>query len=76
MIHRGKHNPPLPATVDQIRGDRDRLIEHSAELRRFDPEVVLDMIAGDQRQAAMVVNTFRGIARRLVITGQHGCVRL
>src|SRR5580692_11214745 len=66
VLHRGKHMPPLPASVRRIAGDRNRLAEHAAELRRWPPDVVLDMISGDEHQARAVVDTFRGIARRLV----------
>lgn len=66
VVHRGRHDAPLPASVERIHGDRDRLAEHAAEFRRHPPDVVLDMIAGDERQARAVVDAFRGIARRLV----------
>jgi nucleoside-diphosphate-sugar epimerase len=66
VLHRGKHTPPLPASVRLIAGDRDRLAEHAAEFRRLSPDAVLDMISGDEHQARAVVDTFHGIARRLV----------
>jgi hypothetical protein len=66
VLHRGKHNPPLPSSVRRIAGDRDNLSENAAEFRRLSPDVVLDMISGDERQARAVVDAFRGVARRLV----------
>jgi len=66
VLHRGKHNPALPASVRRIIGDRDRLADHADEFRREPPDVALDMISGDERQARAVVDAFRGIARRLV----------
>jgi nucleoside-diphosphate-sugar epimerase len=66
VLHRGKHNPVLPASVRRITGDRDRLAEHADEFRRQPPDVVLDMISGDERHARAVMDAFRGIARRLV----------
>jgi nucleoside-diphosphate-sugar epimerase len=66
VLHRGKHAPPLPASVRRIAGDRGRLAEHAAEFRRWPPDVVLDMISGDEHQARAVVDTFQGIARRLI----------
>jgi nucleoside-diphosphate-sugar epimerase len=66
VLHRGKHAPPLPASVRRMTGDRDRLAEHSTELRHWSPDVVLDMISGDEHHARAVVDAFHGIARRLV----------
>jgi len=67
VVHRGKHAAALPR-VDYITGDRDRPAELAAVFRRRTPDVVLDMIAGDERQARAVVDAFRGIAGRLVTT--------
>ncbi len=64
VVHRGTH--PAAGTARYMAGHRDRLAEHAAEFRRFQPDVVLDMIAGDERQARAVVDAFRGLARRLV----------
>jgi len=69
VVHRGRRKPALEAArypVRRLIADRDRLAEHSAAFRSDPPDVVIDMIAGDDRQARAVVNTFRGIARRLV----------
>lgn len=66
VLHRGLHSPPLLESVRQIIGDRDRLAEHATEFRDWRPDVVLDMISGDERQALAVVETFAGIAQRLV----------
>jgi nucleoside-diphosphate-sugar epimerase len=66
VLHRGKHAPPLPAAVRRMVGDRDRLAEHAAEFRQSPPDVVLDMISGDEHHARAVVDAFHGIARRLV----------
>ena len=66
VLHRGKHNPRLPAPVRRISGDRDKRTEHATEFKRLSPDVVLDMISGDERQARAVVDAFRGIACRLV----------
>jgi nucleoside-diphosphate-sugar epimerase len=68
VVHRGKHAGALPSSVHHIIGDRDNLAGLAIEFRRQPPEVVLDMIAGDERQARAVVDAFRGIAGRLVTT--------
>jgi nucleoside-diphosphate-sugar epimerase len=66
VLHRGKHAPPLPTSVRRMAGDRDQLAEYAVELRGWSPDVVLDMISGDEHQARIVVDTFHGIARRLI----------
>lgn len=68
VVSRGKHSGALPASVHHVIGDRDRLGELAAEFRRQPPDVVLDMIAGDELHARAVVDAFRGISRRLVTT--------
>ncbi|HTT63210.1 MAG TPA: NAD-dependent epimerase/dehydratase family protein [Bryobacteraceae bacterium] len=68
VLHRGRHSGALPDSVHHLVGDRDRLIGLDPEFRRRPPDVVLDMIAGDERQARAVVDAFRGIAGRLVTT--------
>jgi len=71
VVHRGKRSGALPAAVQSVTyilGDRDRLAELAAEIRRQPPDVVLDMIAGDERQARAVVDGLRGIVGRLVTT--------
>jgi nucleoside-diphosphate-sugar epimerase len=66
VLHRGKRSPPLPPSVRPLIGDRDKLAESAAEFRRFSPDVVLDMISGDEHHARAVVDAFAGLARRLV----------
>jgi len=66
VLHRGKHTPSLPVSVRRTVGDRDRLADHAEEFRRWPPDVVLDMISGDEHQARAVVDAFQGMARRLV----------
>ena len=66
VLHRGRHNPILPAGVRVLRGNRDSLAEHAALFRGEPPDVVLDMIAGDARHARATVDAFRGVAARLV----------
>jgi uncharacterized protein YbjT (DUF2867 family) len=68
VVHRGKHSAALPANARYVIGDRDRLADLAAAFERHRPDVVLDMIAGDERHARAVVGCFRGIAGRLVTT--------
>ena len=75
VVHRGKHSGALPPSVHRVIGDRDRLAELAAAFRRQPPDVVLDTIAGDERQARAVVDAFRGIAGRLVTTSSMDVYR-
>jgi nucleoside-diphosphate-sugar epimerase len=67
VFHRGRTRADLPAGVEHILGDRQRLGEHRDDFRRLAPEVVVDMIAFHERDALGLVETFRGVARRTVV---------
>jgi len=67
VFHRGQTRGELPSSVEQVRGDRRNLEEHTTEIRRFGPEVVVDMIAFTEADAIGLVETFRGLARRAVV---------
>jgi nucleoside-diphosphate-sugar epimerase len=64
-FHRG-NAAPIPGTTE-IHGDRNRLAEYREQFARFAPEVVVDMILSSGAQARMMMNTIRGIARRVVV---------
>lgn len=50
-----------------ITGDRKRLGEHREAIRRFAPEVVIDLIASSGAQARQLAEVIEGVARRAVI---------
>src|SRR5258706_13748402 len=58
---------PAPAGVDEIRGDRNQLIASAQELKRFAPDVVIDLVISSDTQAKELMNIFRGAARRVVM---------
>lgn len=67
VFHRGTgEGPPLPEGVAHVHGDRRRLAEHRETLRRLQPEVVLDMVSFTQSDAEGLMETFRGVAGRVV----------
>jgi nucleoside-diphosphate-sugar epimerase len=66
VFHRGRTVSALPPKVRIVAGDRHRLADHAEELRGWCPEVVVDMILFKEQDAVSVVETFRGVARRLV----------
>jgi nucleoside-diphosphate-sugar epimerase len=67
VFHRGRTHTELPASVQHLLGDRHRLVDHRDEFRRLGPEVVVDMIAYTEDDARGLVETSRGLARRMVV---------
>jgi nucleoside-diphosphate-sugar epimerase len=66
VFHRGQTEANLPASVNYIVGDRHSLFNYRSEFEQHSPDVVLDMIPYTQLEAQGVVETFKGIARRVV----------
>lgn len=56
----------LAAGAEAIRVDRRELLAHTAALRGFAPEIVVDLILSSGRQAAELIEVFAGHARRIV----------
>ena len=75
MFHRGRTGTELPEGVEHFLGDRQGLEDHVDELRSFGPEVVLDMIPMNERDAQGVVEVFRGVARRIVAISSEDVYR-
>jgi len=67
VFHRGKASVSFPSEVRTITGDRNRLSEYATALHRFEPDVVVDVILSSAAQARQLMDTFRGVARRVVI---------
>jgi nucleoside-diphosphate-sugar epimerase len=65
VFHRG--TTATPAGVDEIRGDRNQLSASSQELKRFAPDVVIDLVISSGSQAEELMNIFRGATRRVVM---------
>ena len=66
VFHRGRREADLPEGVERVRGDRRGLEKHASGLRRLDPDVVLDMIPMNERDARGLMGAFRGVAGRVV----------
>src|SRR3981081_3682104 len=56
-----------PSGVDEIRGDRHQLNASAQQLRRFAPDVVIDLVISSGPQAEELMNIFRGATRRVVM---------
>src|SRR5258707_6105177 len=64
IFHRG--NTRLPQGAEEILGDRQFLLDHQPEFRRQKFDVVVDFVLSSGRQAQQLMDTFRGIAGRVV----------
>jgi nucleoside-diphosphate-sugar epimerase len=56
----------LPPAVSHIYGERQNLSAFAAALARLAPGVVLDMFPYAEQETRVVMQTFRGVARRVV----------
>ncbi len=75
VFHRGQNTIDLPQGVQEILGDRHSLASHTEQFRRFEPEVVLDMIPFTEQDAQEVMSTFQGIAGRVVAISSQDVYR-
>ena len=64
VFHRGKTS--APQGTEEILGDRQTLQDHQPEFRRQKFDVVVDFVLSSARQAQQLMDTFRGIAGRVV----------
>lgn len=65
VFHRG--TTPLAPGLQEIRGDRNQLAESAHDLKRFAPEVVIDVVLSSASQAEQLMNTFPGATERVVM---------
>src|ERR1700716_536157 len=65
VFHRG--TTAAPADVEETRGDRHQLTATAQELKRFAPDVVVDLVISAGAQAEELMNIFRGATRRVVM---------
>ncbi len=66
VLHRPESTTPVPDGTHSIRGDRRRLSDSAPALRAFMADVVVDLILSSGRQAAELMDVFRGYAGRVV----------
>jgi nucleoside-diphosphate-sugar epimerase len=65
VVHRG--TTATPAGVVEIRGDHNQLNASAEELKRFAPDVVIDLVLSSGPQAEVLMNVFRGAIRRILM---------
>jgi nucleoside-diphosphate-sugar epimerase len=66
VFHRGQTEDELPIAVQHIHGERKDLSTFIADFEKCVPDVVLDLIPYVEQDAITLMNTFRGIAKRVV----------
>lgn len=65
IFHRGKAT--APAGVTEIHGDRNQLQASALALKKFAPDVVIDLVVSTGSQAEQLMQTFRGMTGRIVM---------
>ncbi len=66
VFHRGQTVSELPSAVRHIYGKRKDLSTFVADFKKLAPDVVLDMIPYTEQDALTLIDTFRGMAKRVV----------
>ena len=66
VLHRRARADLASSRVVQIAGDRNRLAESESQIRRFSPDVIVDLILSSGGQARQLMSVGRGIVGRVV----------
>jgi nucleoside-diphosphate-sugar epimerase len=66
IFHRRANAYPGDVDVVRIQGDRNRLSDCRHQLRRFSPDVIIDLILSSAEQARQFMKISREIARRVI----------
>ena len=74
VFHRGEHEHPFVVGAEHVHGDFTDLESRLPELRRFEPEVVVDLQAFRPADARRV-NAFAGVATRGVVASSADLYR-
>ncbi len=75
LFHRGETKADLPDGINYIKGDRKNLADYQSQFAKIAPQVVLDMIPYTEQDARDLVNTFKGISRRIVAISSQDVYR-
>ena len=67
ILHRGaRDDASLPADVLHIQGDRNRIPDYESEIRRFAPEIIIDLILSSGEQARQLMSVAHDLTRRIL----------
>ena len=75
VFHRGETNAEFPPEVRQLFGNRQQLSDFAPEFNQLSPQIVLDIIPYLEQDAVAVMQTFRGIAERVVAISSQDVYR-
>ena len=75
LFHRGQTATAFPGPVNQMYGDRRDLPSFTSQFKSRAADVVLDMICYNQREAFDLIQTFRGVVRRVVVASSMDVYR-
>src|SRR4051794_13397298 len=66
VFHRGVTESELPGRIQHVHGDVANFHEHVEALKRWQPQVVVDLIAYREEEGTRV-HLFKGVAQRAVV---------
>jgi len=75
VFHKGGTETDLPDVVRHIHADHADILKLKEEFSRLAPQVVLDMIAYTEHEANLVMQTYKGIAQRVVAISSQDVYR-
>jgi nucleoside-diphosphate-sugar epimerase len=75
VFHRGEAKIALPESVRRIHGNRNHLAEHRSSFEQVAPDIVIDFVLSDNRQAAALMDTFGGLTTRVVAISSQDVYR-
>jgi nucleoside-diphosphate-sugar epimerase len=75
LFHRGKSMADLPESITHMLGDRHNLMDFKSAFKSLKPDIVLDMAPVTEQDARLVVDTFKGIAYRVVALSSQDVYR-
>ncbi len=67
LFHRGLTRAPLPDAIDHLHGDRNHLADFADPIRQLNPELVIDMMLLEEKQATALMALVSGLAQRVVV---------
>ncbi len=74
LFHRGAKK--IFTELNHITGDRRQIADYAAGFRSLAPDVVLDLILSNGRQAQELMRTFKGITQRVVALSSMDVYRI
>src|SRR5882724_126464 len=75
LCHRGQTEADLPGPVNHIYGDRRDLSSFISQFKSLAPDVVVDMVCYNEREASSLMRTFKGVAGRVAVASSMDVYR-